>query len=214
MVMVNVLYIHGMGGGSDSRIPSILRDALAPRGIAVICRTYDFDPEIAGAQIFSWVAELKPDLVIGESLGSLHTLKITGIPHLFVSPALNASFYFSIFSVLTRIPGMTKVFDRIYRPREGDRQPLHFIPETLKKYRRHREEALAESAVDGGSICDFAFFGTRDHYRRSGVVSIRTWRKHFGEGSYALYEGTHFMEEEFIHKMLIPKIIEFFQDKP
>ena len=51
--MVNVLYIHGMGGGSDSRIPSILRDALAPRGIAVICRTYDFDPEIAAAQISS-----------------------------------------------------------------------------------------------------------------------------------------------------------------
>ena len=109
---------------------------------------------------------------------------------------------------------MTKVFDRIYRPREGDRQPLHFIPDTLKKYRRHREEALTASAVDGGSMCDFAFFGTRDHYRRSGVVSIRTWRKHFGEGSYALYDGTHFMEEEFIHKMLIPKIIEFFQDKP
>ena len=214
MVMVNVLYIHGMGGGSDSRIPSILRDALAPRGIAVICRTYDFDPEIAAAQISSWVSELKPELVIGESLGSLHTLKISGIPHLFVSPALNASFYFSIFSVLTRIPGMTKVFDRIYRPREGDRQPLHFIPDTLKKYRRHREEALTASAVDGGSMCYFAFFGTRDHYRRSGVVSIRTWRKHFGEGSYALYEGTHFMEEEFIHKMLIPKIIEFFQDKP
>ena len=109
---------------------------------------------------------------------------------------------------------MTKVFDRIYRPREGDRQPLHFIPDTLKKYRRHREEALAASAVDGGSMCNFAFFGTRDHYRRSGVVSMRTWRKHFGEGSYALYDGTHFMEEEFIHKMLIPKIIEFFQDKP
>ena len=152
----NILYIHGMGGGGDSRIPSILRDALRSEA-DVIVKTYDFDPEIAAAQISSWVSELKPELVIGESLGCLHTLKISGIPHLFVSPALNASFYFSIFSVLTRIPGMTKVFDRIYRPREGDRQPLHFIPDTLKKYRRHREEALTASAVDGGSMSDFAF---------------------------------------------------------
>ena len=42
----NILYIHGMGGGGDSRIPSILREALQDEAI-VIVRTYDFDPEIA-----------------------------------------------------------------------------------------------------------------------------------------------------------------------
>ena len=59
-----------------------------------------------------------------------------------------------------------------------------------------------------GRDCDevFAFFGTRDHYRRSGVVSLRAWRKYFGEGTYTLYDGTHFMEEEYVHTLLVPKI--------
>ena len=72
-----VLYIHGMGGGGDSRIPSILNDALA--SVRVVVRTYDFDPEVAAEQIASWVEELKPDLIIGESLGSLQAIRITVI---------------------------------------------------------------------------------------------------------------------------------------
>ena len=60
-------------------------------------------------------------------------------------------------------------------------------------------------AIPAGEF--FAFFGERDHYRRSGIVSIRTWRKYFGEGTWATYPGTHFMEEEYVLSMLIPKIV-------
>ena len=120
-----------MGGGSDSRIPSILRDVFCNpehggESVRVICRTNSFDPEVATVQISSWVEELRPDLVIGESLGSLHALRVTEVPRLFVSPALNASFYFELMAWLTLIPGFTMLFDRIYKPREGDRQKLHF----------------------------------------------------------------------------------------
>ena len=51
--MADVLYIHGMGGGGDSRIPSILNEALASHGVSVHVRTYDFDPETAALQIES-----------------------------------------------------------------------------------------------------------------------------------------------------------------
>jgi hypothetical protein len=52
-----------------------------------------------------------------------------------------------------------------------------------------------------------AFFGRHDHYRRSGVVSIRQWRRLFGPSTYTLYDGTHYMEEPFIHSLLIPTIL-------
>ena len=42
-----ILYIHGMGGGGDSRIPSILKGHIA--GVTV--RTYSFNPDIAAGQI-------------------------------------------------------------------------------------------------------------------------------------------------------------------
>lgn len=202
--MINIIYIHGMGGGSDSRIPSILSMALSSYGITVNVRTYDFDPEKAEVQIKSWVEELNPSLVIGESLGSLHALRITGIPRLFVSPALNAPFYFELMAWLTLIPGMTRVFDRIYKPREGDRQKLHFTFRTLRKYRLHRRMALMTAAGSGDTY--HAFIGTRDHYLRSGVVSRRTWKKYFGE-SFSTYDGTHFMEEEHVIALLVPEIL-------
>ena len=202
--MKSILYIHGMGGGADSRIPSILAESLAGK-VCVFVRTYDFDPEIAQRQICSWMEEVKPDLVIGESLGSLHAMRISGVPLLFVSPALNAPLYFELMAWLCLIPGMTLIFDRIYRPREGDRQRLHFTFRTLRKYRAHRK-----AAVDAASSRDkdkrfLAFFGTVDHYRKSGVVSLRTWRKLFGD-SFSVYEGTHFMEDVPISDYLIPEI--------
>ena len=210
--MQNVLYIHGMGGGSDSRIPSILAPLLSVHGIAVHVRTYDFDPETASAQIGAWVDELRPSLVIGESLGSLHALRIKGMPHLFVSPALNASIYFELMAWLTLIPGMTRVFDRIYKPREGDRQKLHFTFRTLRKFRPYRKKSMDIALSSGRNGSCFAFIGTRDHYRKTGVVSLKTWKKHFGQ-TFLLYEGTHFMEEEFIYSILVPEILKVLKIK-
>lgn len=204
--MVNVLYIHGMGGGADSRIPSILNDALSPKGVSVIVRTYDFDPDAASVQIGEWVEELKPSLIIGESLGALHAIRIKGIPHLLVSPALNAPFYFSIMSLLVLIPGVSWIFDRIYKPREGDRQSLHFSNQVLKKYPQHRKGALSNSCAAGSKDVFKAYFGTCDHYRRSGVVSVRSWKKHFGD-TFEVYVGTHFMEDAPIFSFLIPDIL-------
>ena len=99
--VVNILYIHGMGGGGDSRIPSILKErigAALPESfpaeeVNVVVRTYDFEPETGHMQIMAWVEELRPALVIGESLGSLQALRIRGVPRLFVSPSLNAPIY-------------------------------------------------------------------------------------------------------------------------
>lgn len=201
-----VLYIHGMGGGGDSRIPSILREHIGP-GVSVIVRTYSFDPEIAWGQISSWTDELRPSLVVGESLGSLNAIRIKGVPHVLVSPSLNAPLYLGYLAFLTLIPGVTLLFDRIYRPKEGDRQRLHFTFSTLRKYRALRRAALANSPSGGGVDSFFAFFGTHDHYRRSGIVSIRTWRRYFGgEETYCIYDGTHFMEEEYVVSLLMPKI--------
>ena len=191
-----------MGGGSDSRIPSILSEEIPHR---VVCRTYSFDPEQAARQIASWVEELNPSLIIGESLGSLHALRVMGVPRLLISPALNAPLYFELMAWLCLIPGMTLLFDRIYRPREGDRQKLHFTFRTLRKYRAHRNAAIDTASSRDKDNNFLAFFGTVDHYRKSGVVSLRTWKKLFGD-SFSVYEGTHFMEDAPISEYLIPEI--------
>ena len=209
MRKINILYIHGMGGGLDSRIPRVLKEDLGdflPEAIEaeVIVRTYDIDPDIAFGQITSWFDEIRPDLVIGESLGSLHAIRLKGVPHILVSPAIGAARWMSTVSL---IPGIPTLMRCIFKPYSPDRQSLDFTHKILSHYRGIRKQVLDSSPCRGGNDYFFAFFGTADHYRRSGVVSVREWVKYFGPDTYKIYEGTHFMEDEYLHTMLIPKII-------
>lgn len=204
-----ILYIHGMGGGLDSRIPGVLRQDLGdymPEDIEaeVIVRMYDIDPDIAFAQISSWFNELRPDLVIGESLGSLHAIRLEGVPHILVSPAIGAARWMASVAF---IPGIPALMRHIFKPYSPERQSLDFTHRILSHYRGIRKQVLDRSPLRGGEDYFFAFFGTVDHYRRSGVVSVRKWAKYFGRDSYKIYEGTHFMEDEYLHSMLIPKIL-------
>ena len=293
-----ILYIHGMGGGSDSRIPAILnerintffeeslgdsaadgvgtdgaddvraaggngtdeadggeldgvraaegvgtdgtddvraaggqyafsagairasRAACENKKIEVVVRTYDFDPQIAHDQIESWVKELNPSLIIGESLGSIHAIRIKGLPHILISPSLNAPLYFKYLSFLTLIPGVTYLLSKVYKTRSEFRQLMPFKFHILKKYGKHIQSALSNSPQKGGQDYFYAFFGEKDHYRKSGIVSVRTYEKYFKPLNknqfctenaqnefYEIYKGTHFMEEEFIVACLIPKIL-------
>ena len=61
-------------------------------------------------------------------------------------------------------------------------------------------------SFSGNPFPVFAFFGDRDHYRKSGIVSVRSWTKHFGS-CFSIYEGTHFMEEEHVRSLLADKIL-------
>ena len=91
--MKTILYIHGMGGGADSRIPSVLNGWFRKhrRDIRVVVRTYDFHPDRAAEQIRAWYEELQPALVIGESLGANHALALQPrVPLLLVSPAIQS----------------------------------------------------------------------------------------------------------------------------
>ena len=198
-----ILYIHGMGGGADSRIPSILNGCL-PAGLEVVVRTYEFDPEIAGVQIASWIEELHPAVIVGESLGANHALEMRiryGLPTVLVSPALNAPKALRALAPATLVPGAGALLGLIYKPSPGERQELHFRFSLLRKWRPVRLDLI--------SVADaplFAFFGTRDHYRRSGIVSLRAWRRHFGEETYSLYEGSHFMEEQYVRTLLADRL--------
>ena len=135
-----------MGGGGDSRIPRLLREQFAGTDLRCIVRTYDFDPEIGHAQIASWVEELRPVLVIGESLGAIQALRIRGIPHLFVSPSLGAPDFLVRLAWICKVPGGKALLHRIWRVKEGDRQPLRFEYDILKKYAAHWAAAKKAAA--------------------------------------------------------------------
>lgn len=199
--MKTILYVHGMGGGADSRIPCLLKERLSGDGIDVFIRTYSFDPETAIRQLDSWMEECRPAMVIGESLGARHAMRLKGVPHIFVSPAMGAPAMLARLAWTTAVPGIRQIWERAYKSRDGDRQELDFRPETLAKYR------MLENCMNKGDPVH-AFFGKRDKYRATGVVSLGAWDKNFGINTRTIFNGTHFMEEEFIDSLLVPAILQ------
>ena len=197
--MSNVLYIHGMGGGGDSRIPGLLSRFFADSPVRVIVRTYSFDPDQGASQIASWVRALRPVLVIGESLGAIQALRVGGVPHLFVSPSLGAPALLVKLVPVSRFALGRWYLHRRFPVKAGDRQPLLFRPSV--------PQAQAGKDLAAG-LPFYAFFGTMDHYKRSGVVQVGMWEELFGKDTYQEYEGTHFMEEEYVRDLLVPKIRE------
>jgi len=208
-----ILYVHGMGGGGDSRIPSILSEKVnssSPEGrsIRVVVRTYPFNPAEGWDKVSSWYDSLRPSLVIGESMGAVHALALEGVPHIMVSPAIGVAPMFTLLSHTVFIPGVTPLCDWIWKPREGDRQALHFTRENLSGWMQAQERFLSRSPLSGSKDYFFAFFGKRDHYRKYSVVNISKWKKYYGEDSCFIYNGSHFMENEYVESLLIPKIHE------
>lgn len=187
-----------MRGGEDSRIPAIMAEKFD-----VCIRTYDFDPEIAHGQIAGWIGEFRPDVVIGESLGATHALAVEDLPVLLVSPALNVGKLFSALAWVSRIPGVRPFLEWRYKPKSERRQKVRFEYGLLRKWEHYRNIALNTEHKE-----IHAFFGKRDSYRRSGIVSIKTYSKRYGD-TYTLYDGTHYMEEEFIESLLVPAILHY-----
>ena len=132
-----------MGGGGEKYGPhwDEARKAVAEGGFNfAFFGARDHYMKSGVVNIAKW-EELKPDLLIGESLGSIQTLRVRGIPHLFVSPALGAPDHLVKLAWICRIPGGKAVLHRIWRVKEGDRQPLRFEYDILKKYGPHWDEA-------------------------------------------------------------------------
>lgn len=203
-----VLYVHGMGGGADSRIPNYLKARFGSDSeVKVVCRTYDFNPLVARKQLDAWFDELRPDLVIGESLGTCHAMRLQGVPHIYVSPSLNGPAFLGDLAFLSLIPGVPRLVKSLSRKTQGRRQVLDFHFSTVRHYRGLRSEALRSAECQ--TQPSFAFFGTRDSYRKSGVVSVRSWKRHFGPDSYAIFEGSHYMPEASVDALLIPEILAF-----
>ena len=182
-----------MGGGEDSRTPRALNELL-PECPTVI-RNYSFDPETAVREIEAWVEELKPCLIISESMGANYGILVgKGIAHIYLSPAFGAPVWIANLCWFSLIPGVPALLSRIFRPRPGKRQALdfHFRPAYHFVALRRRVRA----ALKEGDNMSQAWFGSKDGYRRWGVVNIRRWQRFLGKKCCHIDDNSHFWEKE------------------
>jgi len=192
--ILNILYVHGMGGGEDSYGPGVLRELLESRDweqdgvpckVRMTLRTYSFDPEEARRQLKAWNEEVSPDLIIGESLGCCHAMMLGGAPHLFLSPGINAFRTLYLLSFPARMKWFREwVHGMLIHEKSGRRQPVSLEPSLLAKYKGLRNEAIRIFKQNAPDEKPTALIGRQDKFRILGVgVSAHRWKKLFGKDS-------------------------------
>ena len=211
---MNILFLHGMGGGRTTKMPKKLNQVLSkmnltkdgePCTLRVICETYDFDPDVATRQIGQWVETYQPVMVISESMGAIHALGIQGMPHIYLSPALNYDRGVRMAMPLVAIGEMMGIYYNKQRGRNnqlihGDTQLLARFQPMIQSYK----EAIRRNPNPDAS---YAYFGNKDEFRRAGIVSIKEYKSLFGN-SYEVYEGRHVLDVSNAETVLVPKIAE------
>lgn len=176
-----------------------------PCTLHVICETYDFDPDVATRQIGQWVETYQPVMVISESMGAIHALGIQGMPHIYLSPALNYDRGVKMAMPLVAIGEMMGIYYNKQRGRNnqlihGDTQLLARFQPMIQSYK----EAIRRNPNPDAS---YAYFGNKDEFRRAGIVSIKEYERLFGS-SYETYEGGHVLDVKHAKDVLVPKIVE------
>ena len=176
-----------------------------PCSLQVICETYDFDPEVASEQIAQWRETYHPDLVIGESMGAIHALGIQGIPHIYISHALN---YDRATTFAQPLIAISNSLGYHYRNQHSaNRQEIRGDHELLAKFspliKKYKEDILNSEQRDSS----FAFFGKEDKFILLGIVSIKEYERLFG-ASYEVHDGGHLFGVKNVKPKLIPKIVE------
>ena len=68
-----IVYIHGLGGGKNGRVPKLIKKALG-NNIDVFAPEIPISPKEAYQFVNDYINKENPDLVIGSSLGAFYTL--------------------------------------------------------------------------------------------------------------------------------------------
>ena len=166
----------------------------------IVVRTLSFDPETAFGQVRDLVGEYSPRVIVGESWGANLALCIPDIPVLLVSPALGCPRYLCLASPLCKLGFIRKALENKYKAKNAGRQEVRFDPQLLAKWTYFRRLSISTSHPYVR-----AFFGSRDSFRRSGVVNINCFIRRYGK-NYTVYDGSHWMEEAYVYSDLMPAI--------
>ena len=88
--MKKIVYIHGLGGGTNSRIPNIFKSVVGDQ-YEIINPELPIMPLEGFAKAKEVVDREQPDLVIGSSLGGFFAMALPGLYQtILVNPAMDA----------------------------------------------------------------------------------------------------------------------------
>lgn len=83
---MRIVYVHGLGSGSNSHTCSVLKEIL--KDDEILSPEIPVEPEASVRFLRAYIRDTKPDLVVASSLGAFYTLFCDGCFKLLINPAL------------------------------------------------------------------------------------------------------------------------------
>ncbi|MBO5628413.1 MAG: hypothetical protein J5965_04965 [Aeriscardovia sp.] len=147
--MKKIVYLHGLGSSGATQTADYLRKKLSE--VEVISPDIPLQPEEALQMLNRLCYEVKPDVIVGTSMGAMYAQQLHGYKKILVNPAFHVS------EIMRKNLGKNKWFN----PRK-DGQTEFIIDEELCDSYQQMEETQFDGITEFDKKYTRAFFGTED----------------------------------------------------
>lgn len=183
-----IIYFHGFGSSSQSGTIQTLRELLPD--YKVIAPDIPVDPTDALPYLLELCKYVKPDVVIGTSMGGMYAQQMCGFKRICVNPA----FEMSVKSKMLKV-GTFEYF----KPRKDGATHFTITPKIIENFARMEERQFAGARDDqDGQV--WGLFGSNDKQ----VNCEEIFRRYYS--NVIRFDGEHRMNDVVIRDVLVPLI--------
>ena len=180
-----IMYVHGFASSAQSGTVSRLRTTFPEAD--VVAFDLPVDPHEAIALLKAKCEELKPDLILGTSMGGMFTEQLHGFDRILVNPA------FQIADTMREHNMMGK--QTFLNPREDGVQEFYVDKPLVKAYREVSEQCFAQPEPRVWGL-----FGDNDEL----VDTYDLFREHYSQAIH--FHGAHRMDDQSFMHAVVPVI--------
>ncbi|MBO5250803.1 MAG: hypothetical protein J6B31_02245 [Bacteroidaceae bacterium] len=185
--MKTLLYLHGLSSSGQSNTPDMLRKFLPDWNI--VSPDIPIDPKEALQMLHRLCEDIKPDCVVGTSMGGMFAQQMHGYRKILVNPAFHVS------EIMRQNLGVQPFFS----PRKDGATEYTITPELCDAY-----EAMEAKQFDGILPQDkettMALFGTEDDL----VNGREEYFQYYSYGT--MFEGGHRLTMKVVENVLLKLI--------
>lgn len=192
-----LLYVHGFASSGSSGTVMTLRRHLDTW--RVVAPDLPVDPFEALELLRGIVAEEKPDVVVGTSMGGMYAQQLWGVPRIIVNPSFEMSR-----SLLFGKMGRNK-----YTSKRRDGATEFRIDKAVVERFKLMEKEQFCGVNDEEKLLVTALFGDKDKV----VNFYPLMAEKYGEDRCIHFNGEHRLNDEVVKKVVIPIIKEYVKDE-
>ena len=192
--MKKIIYLHGLGSSGATQTADYLRNKLPE--VEVISPDIPLHPEEALQMLNRLCYELKPDVIVGTSMGAMYAQQLHGYKKILVNPAFHVS------EIMRKNLGRNKWFN----PR-NDGQTEFVINDELCDLYQQMEESQFDGITEFDKMHTRAFFGTED-------TLVNGYDEYMQNYTVATpYPGEHRLLQKWVKEFILPCIQELLEEE-